>query len=162
MQARRLVVCALVGLVVGAPALSAGSRRAVPADTVVHLYHDFAWEAVIVDPTDNSDSLFYAPANVLRRYFDDVLVKLWLKDRNCGYAICRLDFTPIWNGQDPLNDSVQIKPSSDRQVVQVKVSYPNGDTELTYSLSRTARGWRINDIRSPRWSLVEILSKPLE
>ena len=50
------------------------------------------------------------PQAVLARYFDDQLVRLWLADLQCAArarAICNLDFSPIWNSQDPVGTVVR-------------------------------------------------------
>ncbi|MGC1549004.1 MAG: hypothetical protein WA777_10790 [Rhodanobacter sp.] len=62
--------------------------------TVVKLYHDYAWEAVIDEPMDGTSNLFDQPASVLSRYFDRHMVDLIIRDRLCKERIrdiCRLD-----------------------------------------------------------------------
>ena len=141
-------------------AVAANAKGDDAVSTVVRLYKNYAWEAVFVSPWSNSDSLFYAPPNDLRKYFDESLVQLLLKDRSCGEAICNLDFTPIWNSKDSLGASVVIKATDDPAVVVATVTYPNGSTDLRYYMKRGNKGWRIADIKSPAWSLVSILTGP--
>ena len=76
--------------------------------------------------------------------------------------MCRLDYLPIWDAQDPGAYDMKIAGMKDSSVVSVKFRYPgNGETiELTYRMAKTNLGWRIHDIMShrSRYSLLSVLS----
>jgi hypothetical protein len=133
-------------------------------DVVARLYRDFAWEAVVETPTWNGHELLDQPRAVLARYFDDALVRLWLADRACAsrtHEICKIDFMPIWDSQDPSGTFVNIAPTRDSTLVQVELRHPyyKEARALNYRLVKTAAGWRIHDIVRPgKWSLVSLLS----
>ncbi len=162
---RFLVVAALVG-----PVLLSCSRPAQPAeadakDVVATLYRDFAWEAVIDEPRMADQALIDQPRPVLSRYFDGNLVDLILRDRRCvaqSHDMCRLDYLPIWDGQEPRAYDMKILGNKDPSVVAVNFRYPgNGEAiELTYQMAKTNLGWRIHDIMShrSRYSLLSVLS----
>ena len=137
----------------------------LPVATVVRLYKDYAWEAVIDQPNLISEGLLESSPGVLRKYFDGPLVALLLKDRTCGQAICNLDFMPIWDGQDAGGTVASIKATENPEVVTVTLRQPDGScVELIYYLKKTVKGWRISDIKDPKmsWSLVSILSSPID
>ena len=125
-----------------------------PADTsvgvVARLYHDFAWEVVIDEPRPNDD-LLDQPRAVLERYFTGELATLLLQDRECAARtkeICKLDFDPIWDSQDPAAYQMKITDAGSG-LVRVSYLYPGSGkkTELTFKTVKTAAGWRIADIR---------------
>jgi len=129
---------------------------------VAKLYRDYAWEAVVEEPDFSDLGLFEQPASVLARYFDKHLVDLILRDQRCREktpTICRLDFQPIWNSQDPGATELKVLPTSDPTTISVEFTYPsdNSHIKLTYHLSRTKSGWKIADIRGAGWSLRSIL-----
>ncbi|MFY9261693.1 MAG: hypothetical protein WAO71_14455 [Gallionella sp.] len=132
------------------------------AETVIHLYKDFAWEAVFIVPWKINESLSNASPEVLGQYFDDQLVSLLIKDRNCGLVFCNLDFSPMWESMDPLGASIVIRTTDRPDVVTVEVRYFNGNSMLTYFLRETSAGWKIRDIDTYKGSLLSILSKPYE
>lgn len=137
-----------------------------PVATVAQLYRDFAWEVVVEEPSFDDHGLLDQPRPVLQRYFDDRLTDLWLADRTCAaksHEICRMDFLPIWNSQDPMASGLRIAQSADSNVVGVTFrAYEDRTVRLTYHLTRTPRGWRIDDIRNgSEWSLRQLLSGKL-
>jgi hypothetical protein len=135
----------------------------LPVATVVRLYRDYAWEAVVEEPNLLREELLSSPPDVLRKYFDGQLVALLLKDRNCGQAMCNLDFMPMWAGQDAGGTTVSIKATESPTVVTVRLRQPDYScVELTYYLKKAVKGWRISDIKGAEWSLVSILSQPIE
>jgi hypothetical protein len=147
---------------VAAPA----QRRPIsgPVAIVAQLYRDFAWEVVVEEPSFGDHGLLDQPRSVLQRYFDDRLTDLWLADRACAVksrGICRVDFLPIWNSQDPMASDLRIAQSSDSNVVGVTFrAYQDQIVDLTYHLIHTPRGWRIDDIRNgSEWSLRQLLSR---
>jgi hypothetical protein len=118
------------------------------------LYRDFAWEAVIEEPNRVGETLIDEPKPILQRYFDDRLTSLVLQDRECvrrTREICRIDFVPIWDSQDPSGASdLHISTTDKANVVGVRFRYPNGDVvTLKYHMVRTSRGWRIADVDYP-------------
>ena len=94
---------------------------------------------------------------LLGRYFDAALLKLYLKDkREAKGEVGRLDGDPLYNAQD-----IQIKdfsisapesaggPSRTGIETRVTVHFKNlgQPARVIYVLSRTSDGWRISDIR---------------
>jgi hypothetical protein len=125
--------------------------QARAVDTVAQLYRDFAWEAIVEEPQWPGHALLDQPRDVLLRYFDEALTDLILADRACAartHSICRLDFCPIWNSQDPGATGLRISPTEDPTVVLVRFLYPSNRQlmELTYHMVETRRGWRVHDI----------------
>lgn len=94
---------------------------------------------------------------LLGRYFDAALLKLYLNDkREAKGEVGRLDGDPLYNAQDfEIRDfSVSAPemiggPSRTGTETRVTVHFKNlgKPTRLIYVLSRTADGWRISDIR---------------
>jgi hypothetical protein len=163
---RALVFVAL--LATAASGVASSQRRPVsgPVATVAQLYRDFAWEAVVEEPSADDHGLLDQPRSVLQRYFDDHLTDLWLADRACEakrHEICRIDFLPIWSSQDPMARGLTIVQSADRNVVDVTFhTHEDHVVHLTYHVIRTPRGWRIDDIRNGSdWSLRQLLSRKL-
>jgi ABC-type transporter MlaC component len=120
------------------------------ADAVVsQLYKDFAWEAV--PGHADKPGLIDQPRAVLRRYFDDSLTNLILGERACveqTHEICRLDFSPIWDSQDPAAKGLKVSATKDPGIVNVTFRYPESNElmELSYRMTKTKDGWRIHDI----------------
>jgi hypothetical protein len=163
---KALVFIAL--LATAALGVAPAQRRPIsgPVATVAQLYRDFAWEAVVEEPSLDDYGLLNQPRSVLQRYFDDRLTDLWLADRACeakSHEICRIDFLPIWSSQDPTASGLKIAQSADSNVVGVTFhTYQDRTVKLTYYLIRTPRGWRIDDIRNgSEWSLRQLLSRKL-
>lgn len=150
-------------------ASASGTQAATPVNgpvtLITTLYKNYAWEAVIEQPDLSSLDLFDQPRNVLARYFDERLVRLILRDRECAektHEVCRLDFMPMWSSQDPGAENLIIQQTDKAEIVSVQFRYPgNGELiKLTYQLSQTAKGWRISDIRGASFSLLSVLSRP--
>ena len=130
------------------------AKEPLPATValVASLYRSYAWEAVIDEPGDSAVSLFQQTASELARYFDPTLTSLILKDRECAVRVrgmCRLDFEPIWDSQDPIGATVKITKGATQSEVFVALAYPaeTPPKPLTYVLTKTSAGWRIADIR---------------
>lgn len=129
---------------------------------VVALYRDFAFEAIVEEPTWQSPTLMEQPRHVLLGYFTPRLADLLLRDRRCvttSREICRLDFMPLWGNQDPFGVAVQVLQSSTPEAVNVRLQYPSATSLLTFHLTRTRAGWRIQDISygKDRASLLKLL-----
>lgn len=132
------------------------------ADAVVaRLYKDFAWEAKSNDT--EKTGLIDQPKSVLSSYFDETMTRLILEDRACSARtneICRLDFPPIWDSQDPAAAGLKVSATKDPSIVQVTFRNPVGGevTTLSYEMTKTAAGWRIHDIKyKSHQSLLAIL-----
>ena len=155
-------------LILASANVASAQRRPMSSQvaTVAQLYRDFAWEAVIEEPSFESLGLLDQPRSILHRYFDDRLTELWLADRECQVKtreVCRVDFSPMWSAQDPVASGLKIVQTADSSRVRVTFrSYRNQTVELTYSMARTERGWRITDIRrGAEWSLRQLLERKL-
>lgn len=88
---------------------------------------------------------------LLGRYFDAALLKLYLKDkREAKGEVGRLDGDPLYNAQDiQIKDFSVSAPESAGAETRVTVHFKNigKPTRIVYALSQTADGWRISDIR---------------
>ncbi len=159
-----LLLAACVGIGPAEAAEHAPSADA--ATTVVKLYRDYAWEAVIDEPGADGQDLFSQPASVLGRYFSPSLIALILRDRDCQqrtHELCRLDYAPLWDSQDPGATELKISQTKDPAKVAVDFTYP-GDSEhmhIVYVLERTHDGWRITDIQGKSAGLRKVLQEPM-
>jgi Protein of unknown function (DUF3828) len=88
---------------------------------------------------------------LLGRYFDAALLKLYLKDqREAKGEVGRLDGDPLYNAQDfEIKDFSVSAPEIVGGETRVTVHFRNlgKPARVIYVLSRTADGWRIGDIR---------------
>jgi hypothetical protein len=105
----------------------------------------------VVPEHEDKPGLIEQPRAVLRRYFDDSLTNLILEDRACAertHEICRLDFSPIWDSQDPAASGLKVSATKDPSVVRVTFRYPGNNElmDLSYRMTKTKDGWRIHDI----------------
>lgn len=136
-------------LLVSTTAFAAGPP-ASSMTTVIGLYRAYAWEAAF-DVTDARAVPFQLQSRtVLSRYLAPKLVTLILRDRTAAAktrTVGALDFSPLWDAQDPVGSTVQIRQETPATVV-VLLNDCQGKAprELTYHLVRTAQGWRIADI----------------
>lgn len=116
---------------------------------VAKLYQTFAAEAVIDTQDYSIEGLFGRPKTTLARYLDDRLVVLVLADRACSartHEVCNLDFSPMWDSQDPVGTTVKISPI-DASRVLVELHGPDQNARrLTYRMVKTTAGWRVHDI----------------
>ena len=157
------------GIALWTTALPVGAQQKHPSAAVAlvrQLYTDFACEAVVDEPECDPHHQFVdQPRAMLSKYFDDRLVQLWLADRQCAarsHEICKLDFSPIWNSQDPAGTTVRIRSTNNADVVNVEVYHGPSSAKavLHYTLAKTPAGLRIRDIsRGKEWSLVSLLSQ---
>jgi Protein of unknown function (DUF3828) len=103
---------------------------------------------------------------LLGRYFDDTLLKLYLRDqREAKGEVGRLDGDPLYNAQDfEIKDFSISAPEISGREARVTVRFKNigKPTRVEYVLGRTADGWKISDIRYDDGnSLKKILRAPL-
>lgn len=112
------------------------------------LYAEFAGEAVLEDPTTQT-VLLDQSRTVLLRYFTTHLSTLIVRDRECGVRtgeVCHLDFSPIWDSQDPTGATVTLAAAA-LGTVRASVRYPAGEQRiLVFQLTQTSSGWRIADV----------------
>jgi hypothetical protein len=132
---------------------------------VTKLYQDFAFEAVLEEPTPENALFTEQPRQVLLRYFTLKLADLLLRDERCTTTtreICRLDFMPLWGNQDPIGSAVSVQPGTSPDIVIVRLR-SSSSSQITYHLTKTSAGWRIRDIayEKGRASLKEILESKL-
>jgi hypothetical protein len=138
-------------------------RISAPESLVAKLYRELAGEAVMNDSELAPHDLFFESRDVMRHYLDPSLIGLILEDRRCSermQGICALDFSPIWNSQDPAGTQIDFLKERDttRIAVQLRHSYDGRLDTLTYRMIKTPAGWRIHDIEySNHKSLVTML-----
>lgn len=141
---------------------------APPSDSlepVVRLYRDFAWTAMIEEPP-GGDVFLEQPDTALRRYLSPELAALLRRDRDCAartQEVCRLDFDPLWDSQDPAATALRIVAGDTPEIVRVSYAYPgsNERVELRYSVVLVGGQWRIDDIHYANGSsLRKILEQP--
>lgn len=150
-------------------ALLPGLAVAAPHDTEVAavraLYARYAQEAAIDDV--GSPTLAGAPAAVLRLHLTEGLTRLLLLDRECKrrtQEICRLDFVPLWDSQDPVGTSVKLRWNAGQRRVEAELRRGGGSARtLAYSLVKLKGSWRIDDIDfgPGRSSLRQLLAAPM-
>lgn len=154
-----LLVCSLLGPLVAQAATPA------PADVVVKLYRDFAWEAVL---RSGEGGLAEQPEAVLQRYFTPHLAALLVRDAACTVRtreICRLDFGLLWGSQDPSATDMSIVADQVPGMVTVQYLVPptRERMALHFRLVQTRAGWRVADIAYPAGpSLAALLARPME
>lgn len=160
MISKIIVGAAVLSIAVGANGAEPASNS--PVATVVKLYKTYAWEAIIDEPELEGQGLLEQPKAELQKYFDTKLTDLIVLDDKCKnetHEVCRLDFQPIWAGQDPGATELKIKAGKTPDLVRVTYKFPGDGSAvaLTYQLVSTEQGWRISDIRSADWSLLGVL-----
>lgn len=133
-----------------APIAGSAAAADAPVDTVRALYRDFAWEASD-DAPPAATGLPAQPRVVLLRYFTPRVAGALVADAGCTartHEVCRLDFAPLWDSQDPQADDVAIEsgPGADRVTVRVRRPATRDPLRMQYRLARVGAGWRIADI----------------
>ena len=103
---------------------------------------------------------------LLGRYFDAALLKLYLKDkREAKGEVGRLDGDPLYNAQEVQITDFSIsapKITGGEALVTVRFKNIGKPTRIEYVLRRTVHGWKISDIRyDDGYSLKKILQGPL-
>ena len=132
-----------------------------PKDVVAQLYKAYGTEQSPAGET-----------RLFTRYFDDELLKLYLKDkREAKGEVGRLDGDPLYNAQDIQITDFSISepkitggPSRTGMNAVVTVRFKNigKPTRVEYVLRQTVHGWKISDIRyDDGSSLKKILQAPL-
>ena len=130
-----------------------------PKDVVAQLYKAYGSEQSPAGET-----------RLFTRYFDDELLKLYLKDkREAKGEVGRLDGDPLYNAQEvQITDfsisAPKISPSRTGMEALVTVRFKNigKPTRVECVLRQTVHGWRISDIRyDDGYSLKKILQAPL-
>ena len=133
----RSVVVLLVSLLTAATSSAADLSA---KDLVSQLYQAHRSKH---DPLDETQ--------LLGRYFDSALLKLYLKDkREAKGEVGRLDGDPLYNAQDvQIKDFSVSAPESTGGETRVTVHFKNigKPTRVLYLLSQTSDGWKISDIR---------------
>ena len=126
-----------------------------PKDVVAQLYKAYGTE----QSSEGETRLF-------TRYFDDELLKLYLKDkREAKGEVGRLDGDPLYNAQEVQITDFSIsepKITGIEALVTVRFKNIGKPTRVECVLRRTAKGWKISDIRyDDGYSLKKILQAPL-
>ena len=126
---------------------ASAARADNPIGVATSLYRDFAWEVVFAVPTQ--PSFIDQPRAVLDRYLTPELAAAIHADRACAartHAICRLDFDPLWDSQDPSASGLRLTPGPELSRVDVSFNVPDGRrTVIQLHLRQTRAGWRIDD-----------------
>lgn len=130
------------------PGLAGAAPHDAEVAAVRALYARYAEEAAIDDTL--SPTLASAAPAVLRRHLTEPLTRLLLRDRACQQRtreICRLDFAPLWDSQDPAGTSVRLHWDAGQKRVVAELRRGDGSARaLAYSLVKQKDGWRIDDI----------------
>jgi hypothetical protein len=126
-----------------------------PKDVVAQLYKEYGTE----QSSEGETALF-------TRYFDDELLKLYLKDkREAKGEVGRLDGDPLYNAQEvQITDFSVSEPKITGEEALVTVRFKNlGKSErVEFVLHQIAHAWKISDIRyDDGTSLKKILQSPL-
>ena len=155
-------------LIVTAPVAAAPRVSDEQIAIVGSLYKTFAWQVLSSASSVFGKPLTQQDSSILRRYFDQELASLLVKDNNCATKtgeICNLDFDPIFASQDPAAIDLTIR-STPKDIVAVEFTYPSSGEKvrLEYRMAREENGWRIDDIRYPGMSdasLKQLLARKL-
>jgi Protein of unknown function (DUF3828) len=101
---------------------------------------------------------------LLGRYFDAPLLKLYLRDkRQAKGEVGRLDGDPLYNAQDIQISNFSISPpETAKGETQVTVRFKNlgKPARIVYVLTHTGAGWRISDIRYDDGSSLKKILQP--
>jgi hypothetical protein len=151
----RLLVFLVMSICLACTGASAEPSLSPAVAAVAKLYRAYASEAVISEPPLSQQDLLGAPRTVLEQYFDKKLTALLLEDRKCQEkegGICKLDFVPWWDSQDPGGSELKILPTKDPTIISVEFQFPSDRSliKLTYKVTNTPAGWRISDIGSAK------------
>jgi hypothetical protein len=156
----------VTNIVLGALLLTTSLSRASEADErvaiVARLYHDYAWEVVVVTP--RFTPFMDEPVSVLEQYLTPELAALVIQDRECvkrTRETCRMDTSPLWVGNDPGAQDLTVTAGAGNEVV-VGFTYPGNGHKLErrFTVVRAGRQWRIDDILFEGSSLKELLKRP--
>ncbi|HWC65386.1 MAG TPA: hypothetical protein VG777_04825 [Thermoanaerobaculia bacterium] len=98
----------------------------------------------------------------ISRYCDARLTDLFLRDCACAkktHEVCNLDWDPFYDSQDFGKEDPRPRIERLEGSGAFEVTIRNlGETKLTYEMTKTPAGWRIANVRTPKWDLREVLS----
>lgn len=162
-------LCAISFALVSITPSTAAPRESDEQVAIVgSLYKTFAWQVLSSSFNVFGKPLAQQASSVLRRYFDQELASLLVKDGHCAAKtgeICNLDFDPIFASQDPAAVDLTIRPMP-KDIVAVEFTYPSSGEKvrLEYRMARRENGWRIDDIHysgMSNGSLKQLLKRKL-
>ena len=98
----------------------------------------------------------------MARYCDEKLTALFQKDCDCGkrtHEVCNLDWDPFYDAQDfgPEAPNPRVKRIGESDDYEVTITNID-EVHLTYEIKKTKAGWRIANIKTPKWDLVKVLN----
>jgi len=101
-----------------------------------------------------ADPLQYpASKKLLGVYFEKGLLSLFLKDQSESQGeVGKLEFDPLYAAQDfEIKDFSVVLVTEQKDSAAVAASFKNMGTseKIVFSLSNTAQGWRVTDIKYP-------------
>jgi hypothetical protein len=159
-----LVVGALAAAAMALPAAAAGPDA--PLALVRSLYDSERWITRDAPPPRGAQALADAPSARQAAWLDAELVALLAREQRCqrrGQGDCALDFLPLWDSQDAVGATVQLRAGAQPQQVLATLQWPPAAARapLVFELRQGAEGWRVADIRYPgqRPSLKALLQR---
>lgn len=137
-----------------------------PQAVVQSLYKNYAWEVLFASA--NLTELIDQPDSELGRYFSPRLVAFLHKDQICRQKAgdaCALDFDPIFASQDRgaiYGLEVRRVGGGVNDVIVLFHQNATSVVELTFKMTMTSDGWRIEDIQygNNRASLAATFQSP--
>jgi hypothetical protein len=171
MKIWKIIVAVIMVIALAGPAAAGNLALDTPESVITGLYSEYQPSNFrqLNEKQKRGLGMKYYSKDVLAKYFDENLTRLFLKDEKCKEAsgeICNLDFDPALDAQDydaesPFN--LKISKISDKPL-RYKATFTNiGTRSLVYELVQTKSGWRISDIiYSKDRSLRKILSRKTE
>jgi hypothetical protein len=140
---RSLVLIFILSSLAGVVAEANPPAAPSPAKVVTDLYNAHRGKA---DPLRNPES-----KKLLGAYFEKSLLSLYLKDQAQSQGeIGKLDFDPLYDAQDfDIKDFAVAVRKQQKDSAEVVASFKNlgTNTKIVFTLSNTAQGWRIADIK---------------
>lgn len=136
------------------PALAGAPPPGTPEAVIASLYaHHQPGRGKEVDTCDRA---------AISKYCDAGLADLLVKDCDCSKKsgeVCNLDWDPFYDSQDFGKEDprprIERLEGSDAFAVTIRNL---GERKLTYEMTKTPAGWRIANVRTPKWNLREVLS----
>ena len=143
-----------VSLLLGAPLSASEPRSDTPEALIRSLYaHHQPGRGKEIDTCDR---------RALAKYCDASLTNLFLKDCACSkktHEICNLDWDPFYDAQDFGTEEPNPRVKRIGETDEYEVTITNlGEIHLTDEFRKTKAGWRITNIKTPKWDLVKVLS----
>jgi hypothetical protein len=163
--------CVLISsLLAGAmPAGVSAQEPSAPEALIRKLHADHQpWRAA-----PNTKTLDFHDKRVAARYIDADLVALFQKNVECRakekIPSCIMPVDPVFHLQDfPDVDSIALDikkasaaPPVETYEVNIRWKGREGPARYTYTMRKTANGWRVSDIRSDNFSLKEQMKTSL-